>query len=344
MKSLNQAVRVARNLMAQGLTGSDLADGLRPSASVLSSDDKKILASAISREYFILGQAAHDPNLYKTCQAAKVAKQKSTKPEFKILTYKTPMCASCGLNRSGHCGLMGGRLIAGPDDIPERAVHQTADLISSEESLDQDEVKKISMSRSSSTNRLASLHQERIQASSYVDKDSDLKAESHSRVAASILDSAEPENITGRRLRGSSRRLNAEVLGVGSVDESQDSQVIRKAYRIDQMIDHDMIVDIPGDTPVRRSAGVELDSYTEMDIPERVQPLEAVENDPEIQASLFKLSHHASKLLSQGQMHLRSASKIYHRMQDLVDLGAVHTQKTSAISRQLNALGGGLEV
>src|SRR6059058_3422248 len=99
MKPLSQALQVARQLMASGKTGSALADGLRPAVSILSTQEKKKLASRIAREHFILGHAAHDPNLYKNCQAAKVAKDKSENPHFKILTYRTPMCDSCALNR-----------------------------------------------------------------------------------------------------------------------------------------------------------------------------------------------------------------------------------------------------
>src|SRR3954464_9164570 len=105
MNSLKHAIRVARSLLAEGKTGSTLADGLRPVVSLLDGAERERLASVISHEYYILGHAAHDPNLYKTCQAAKVAKEKSQDPHLKILTYKTPMCGSCGLNQRGSCKL-----------------------------------------------------------------------------------------------------------------------------------------------------------------------------------------------------------------------------------------------
>jgi hypothetical protein len=346
MQSLKHAIRVARNLLAEGKTGSHLADGLRPVVSLLNSEEKECLASRISSEYFILGHAAHDPNIYKTCQAAKVAKEKSENPHLKVLTYKTPMCASCGLNRSGHCKLMGGRLIAGPNDIPERAIHQTADLLVSDNAMPEEEARTLASRNANPTDRMASLHSQRIANLNYRDVSRDLQGESGSRIAASIL---EPDTSWAIQPKGSSSfsiKKNAESLGIGPADDPDDSPGSRESQRFAGMVGSDFDIDMPQKFARSRQAQVTLDSSPDFNLPNftSAQVTASPERSLQAQKYLFKLTRYASKLLSQGKVSTRTASKIHHYMDDLMTLGAVPTERTTAIQRQLNALGGSLEL
>jgi hypothetical protein len=346
MNSLKHAIRVARNLLAEGKTGSQLADGLRPVASLLNKEEKDHLASRISNEYFILGHAAHDPNLYKTCQAAKVAKDKSEAPHLKILTYKTPMCASCGLNRSGHCKLMGGRLVAGPNDIPERAIHQTADLLVNDSAISEEDARSLAFKKSNPTDRLASLHHQKIQARSSFDVSQNLRGESGSRIASSIL---EPDTTWEIQPKGSSSfstKKNAESLGIGPADDPDSSPGYQDSERFASMVGSDFDVDMPTKFSRTRQAQVSLESSPDFDMPQfsGAQVMASPERSLQAQKYLFNLTKKASQLLAQGRVSTRTASKIYHYMNDLMSLGAVPTERTTAIQRQLNALGGSLEL
>jgi hypothetical protein len=337
--------------MAQGLTGTELADGLHPVVSALAPEERRQLAHRISREYMILGHAAHDPNLYKTCRAAKEAKDKSDNPHLKILTYKTPMCGSCGLNRQGSCSLMGGKLIDGPHSIPERAVHSTADMLVASQQMDEGEVREIEMGPESPTARMAYLHERRIRASRYVDDppDQDIRAYNQSRRAASILEPGESFDATPlKEFRGSGRRLNAESTDVGVIDDTDDS-ASDDVDRFSSMLDDEMDIDVPADLPRERSSQIDMDSYTETDVPAREKRSSRqassdtdVQND--VQSMLFKVARAASHLLSEGAMTTRRASTIYSKMDELLDHGARHTDKTARIHRQLNSLGGGMEM
>jgi hypothetical protein len=343
MSPFAQAVKVARCLLAEGRTGSDLANGLHPVASVLSSEEKRRLASRISREYLILGHAAHDPNMYKTCQAAKEAKENSKDSNLKILTYKTPMCGSCGFNRNACCGLMGGTLIDGPDAVPEKAVHKTADMLIANRTLRESEARVVEMGQGNPTSRVASLHDRKIKASSFVDEDSGIKARIASRRAAAILEPAEAFEIKPKRLIGPARKVNAEALGIGVVDDDDGGSVTD----LNDMFGSDMHVDVPANIRDDRSVVGMVDPDSEIGVPDFDHTSSEEENQEvhgEIQSSFMRLAGLASRMLSNGVMSTKTASDIYQKMQILQENGAIHTRKTARLERQLDSLGGGLQM
>jgi hypothetical protein len=340
MSPFVQAVKVARQLLSEGRTGADLANGLHPVVSVLSPEEKRKLASRISREYLILGHAAHDPNMYRTCQAAKEAKENSKDSNLKILTYKTPMCGSCGFNRSARCGLMGGTLIDGPNDVPERAVHKTADILIANRTLNESEARTVEMGQGNPTSRVASLHDRKIKATSFVSEDSGIKARIASRRAASILEPAKSFDAKPKRLTGPARKVNAETLGIGVVDDDEDT-----GPDFNNMFGSDMHVDVPASIRDDRSMAGLVDSNSEIDTPDfdRTSSEEDQEVAEEIQASFMRLAGLASRMLSEGAMSTKTASDIYQKMQILQENGATHTSKTARIERQIDALGGGMQ-
>jgi hypothetical protein len=342
MSPFGQALKVARQLLAEGRTGSDLADGLHPAVSVLSPQEKRRLAARISREYLILGHAAHDPNIYKTCQAAKEAKESSQDPNLKILTYRTPMCGSCGFNRNASCGLMGGTLIDGPDNVPEKAVHRTADILIANRTLSESEARTVEMGQGNPTSRVAGLHDRKLKATAFADEDFGVKARMASRRAASILEPAESFEIKPKRLTGPARKVNAEALGIGVVDNDDGGTVTD----LNDMFGSDMHVDVPANIKDDRSIAGMVDQNSEIDTPDfdSTSSEEDQEVEAEIQASFMKLAGLASRMLSEGAMNTRTASKIYQRMQILQENGAVHTRKTARIERQIDALGGGMQL
>ena len=342
MSPFGQALKVARQLLAEGRTESDLADGLHAAVSVLSPQEKRRLAARISREYLILGHAAHDPNMYRTCQAAKEAKESSQNPNLKILTYRTPMCGSCGFNRNASCGLMGGTLIDGPDNVPEKAVHRTADILIANRTLSESEARTVEMGQGNPTSRVAGLHDRKLKATAFADEDFGVKARMASRRAASILEPAESFEIKPKRLTGPARKVNAEALGIGVVDNDDGGTVTD----LNDMFGSDMHVDVPANIKDDRSIAGMVDQNSEIDTPDfdSTSSEEDQEVEAEIQASFMKLAGLASRMLSEGAMNTRTASKIYQRMQILQENGAVHTRKTARIERQIDALGGGMQL
>lgn len=344
MSPFGQALKVARQLLAEGSTGSDLADGLHSVVSVLSPGEKKRLAARISREYLILGHAAHDPNLYKTCQAAKEAKESSKDANLKILTYRTPMCGSCGFNRNARCGLMGGMLIDGPDNVPERAVHKTADILIANRVLGENEARTVEMGEGNPTSRVAGLHDRKIKATAFADEDFSVKGRMASRRAASILEPAESFEARPKRLTGPARKVNAEALGVGVIDNDDEGTVTD----LNDMFGSDMHVDVPANLRDDRSVAGMVDPNSEIDTPDFDRTSSEEDEDKEvqaeIQASFMRLAGLASRMLSEGVMTTRTASDIYHKMQLLQENGAVHTRKTARIERQIDALGGSMQL
>lgn len=346
MSPFVQAVKVARQLLSEGRTGADLANGLHSVASVLSPDEKKRLASRISREYLILGHAAHDPNMYKTCQAAmesKKSKENFQNSNLKILTYRTPMCGSCGFNRNASCGLMGGTLIDGPDNIPEKAVHRTADILIANRILNENEARTVEMGSGNATSRVAELHDRKVKATTFVDKDFDVKGRISSRRVASILEPAESFDAKPKKLIGSARKVNAETLGLGVVDDDEGENI---GPDFNSMFGSEMHVDIPDSIKDNRSVAGMVDANSEIDTPnfDRTSSEEDPEVAAEIQSSFMRLAGLASRMLSEGAVSTRTASDIYQKMQILQENGATHTRKTARIERQLDSLGGGMQI
>mgnify|MGYP000359694663 CR=1 FL=1 len=77
-----QTVKLAREKMQQGLSGSDLVHSIQPLISQLNPTQRKRVASRISKEHHILGKALHDPNLFKNCDQAAAAKKRVASPHL----------------------------------------------------------------------------------------------------------------------------------------------------------------------------------------------------------------------------------------------------------------------
>ena len=112
------------------------------------------------------------------------------------------------------------------------------------------------------------------------------------------------------------------------------------------MFGSDMKVDIPANIKDDRSIAGMVDQNSEIDTPDfdRTSSEEDREVAAEIQASFMKLAGLASRMLSEGAMSTRIASQIYSKMQILKENGAVHTRKTARIERQIDALGGSMQL
>ena len=253
------------------------------------------------------------------------------------------MCGSCGFNRSARCGLMGGTLIDGPNDVPEKAVHKTADILIANRTLGENEARTVEMGQGNPTSRVAGLHDRKLKATTFVEGDAGIKGRIASRRAAAILEPAESFVIKPKRLTGPARKVNAEALGLGVVDEDGEDT----GPDFNSMFGSDMHVDVPANIRDDRSLAGLVDANAEIDVPERTAAAadeDQEEVQAEIQASFLRLAGLASRALSEGAMSTKMASDVYGKMQILQENGAIHTRKTARIERQLDALGGGMQL
>jgi hypothetical protein len=237
---------------------------------------------------------------------------------------------------------MGGTLIDGPDGVPEKAVHKTADILIANRTLQEGEVRAVEMGQGSPTNRVATLHDRKIRTNVFVDDG--VSARMDSRRLASILEPGESFDAKPKRLVGPARKINAEALGVGVVDDDDGDN--DEGVDFNSMFGSDMHVDVPANMRDARSIGGIVDPDSETDVPnfERTSAEEDSEVSAEIQASFVRLAGLASRMLSEGAMTTKSASEIYHKMQMLQENGAQHTGRTARIERQLDSLGGGMQI
>jgi len=158
MKKIKAALRTARALLAKGLLGSDLTEALQETLEVLQPAERAKLAKRLKKEIGILGQIAHDPNIYKNCKVAAIAKKQHPHSHTLIATCRTPMCASCAFNRTGKCSLMGGTLIGSTTDITEKMSNKTAMMLIQDRQLDQQEAVRIASAIIPPSKRVAALH------------------------------------------------------------------------------------------------------------------------------------------------------------------------------------------
>ena len=91
---LKSAIRTARSLMAEGLLGEDLWQGIKHAHPTITPSNQDRLAALLRKEVGFLGHVAHDPNQYPSCKTARLAKERHPRKEGLILTYRTPMCGS----------------------------------------------------------------------------------------------------------------------------------------------------------------------------------------------------------------------------------------------------------
>lgn len=354
MNLYKQAVTYARRLLAAGKVGTELAGELRDLVGALSPQQRRRLAARIDRDYLILGHAAHDPNLYSDCQTAKQAKESSRDPHLKLVTYETPVCASCTFNRKGTCGLMGGRLVAGPRSIPEVVVQRTADLLTATGAVSARVGARVAAARQPADVRLVRLHAQRLAHSVARERDqvADARGQAQTRRVQAMLDPADqgvklvPKGLTGPR-----RVRNGEALGLGVtvVRSRHDRSAAVQATGMEAVFDRGgMEVELPVDVRAGRQAGCELDSYTETDVPDRAatrnQARVSTEGGITAQRGLERALRQASRLLAAGQISTQRAARFQEVCEQFLVTGAQHTRRTAAIQRQLEMLSGGLEL
>jgi hypothetical protein len=173
-----------------------------------------------------------------------------------------------------------------------------------------------------------------------------MRGEAGARIAASIL---EPDTDWEIQPKGSSSfsvKKNAESLGVGPADDPDGSSGYQDSERFASMVGSEFDIDVPLKVSRTRQAQASIDPSPDFDLPQfsGAQITATPERSLQAQKYLFKLTKQASKLLAQGRVTTRTASRIYHYMDDLMALGAVPTERTTSIQRQLSALGGHLEL
>jgi hypothetical protein len=349
MSQLGQALKVARQRMASGLTGRDLKESLQDVFSQLNSVESIRLANRIAKEEYFLGQAAHDPNLYANCNMARKAKQISANKNLMVLTYKTPVCASCTYNRQGNCGLMGGKLIAGPDDTPEIAVQRTGDILSSEGHLSSISAGRLaSRTDVSPTVRLQTMHKKRL--GGFSKNEPNVSAQIQARRIASILEPGDGETTRGKNLDAPSSRkaANTEKYQLESPDITSDRTASQRVSFYESIMKSpDLNVISKPEPGISRSRKAEVDPYgSTMSLPrESKRENKDIEEDNALQAqtALQNLTLRSSRLLAKGQMTSTLATKIIDRIQVMEDFGARHSSRSEAVKRQLSALSGGLE-
>lgn len=351
MSQLGQALRVARQRMASGLTGGELRESLRDVFSQLDPVAVTKLAKRIAKEEFFLGQAAHDPNLYKNCHEARQAKKVSANQNLMVLTYKTSLCASCGYNRKGNCGLMGGKLINSAEDAPEIAVQRTGDIMAAEGEMPVGYATKVaSRNDVSPLIRLQTMHKKRLGGFQKDTSSTDIPAQIKARRVAAILDPAENNAVKGKNLRAPSARKasNSEDFEIEAPELTANRTASRQVSIFENMMQSPDITVRSRPAPGRQtSRQAEIDPYgSSMTLAhEDKQASQDVDEDHEeqAQAALHSLSLKSSRLLAQGKMTATLATKLAERIQTMEDFGARHSTRTARVKTQLLALSGGLE-
>lgn len=351
MNIFRQVYKIARDRMADGLTGRDLKASLREVVAQLTQAEQQILQGRIAKEEYFLGKAGWDPNQFKNCREAKSKKVSSPNSKFLILTYRTPICGSCGLNRSGNCALMGGKLISGPGQTPEAAVHRTADIMALEGELTHSRsASVVNLSEKTPALRIKALHYARKKASKRVfSAKSTLMTEIRAIRLASIMDSVDPAPVRAKVLTGSSRASNAEGVQIASPNVSTDRVGAVKANRWAKMMESSSLtVRAKARAPKVKSASAEIPSAPYVDVPTRegrkANRALNEEHSDQAQSALHLISRKASQLLAEGQITTALAERIVDRMSTLENFGATHTPRTASIRRQLGALTGALEL
>jgi hypothetical protein len=188
MNRAKAAIRTARALLAKGFLGQVLTEGIQETHPALTVEERKRVARIVQQEVGILGQAAHDPNQYTSCRKAAQAKEAHPHPHTLIMTYRTPMCASCSFNRKGRCNLMGGMLIEGAKEVPEEAVPRTAKLLVADELLSEVEAGRIVKAKLTPSKRVAGMHLRKELP--VINTTTDTLAQAESRRVASMMDNS----------------------------------------------------------------------------------------------------------------------------------------------------------
>jgi len=349
-KSTRAAIRTARSLMAKGMLGAQLQQALQEAHPAMTPNQRTIVGSAIRKEVGVLGQVAHDPNLYQNCRQASVAKEQHPSNHTLIATYTTPMCATCDYNRKGSCSLMGGTLIAGAEGIDDRIVDRTASILVEEKQLTSQEANRITAAPLPPGKRAAALHLRR--SLPMYDEASDRRAQQDSRRISSMMQNDTQVEIRPARTVGPRVARNIEDRDLESALDTQpgDERVSKRAASYNRVLQSpSMEIEIPGEpTPHRRD--VRLAANTVFDVPlmdSGSHPDQAeVENDSRnvVQSSHDKLIRAASRLMASGSMTMSKAGEFITQLDALQEHGAVSSRRASRITTQLSALVGALEM
>lgn len=346
---LKPAIRTARSLLASGMMGSELWHQIQQAHPHLTPDSKNRLAAYLRREVGFLGQVAHNPNLYPTCKTARIAKERHPRKEGLILTYRTPMCGSCTANKEGRCALMGGRLVAGPEETPETAVVRTANRLVNQETLSREEANRIAKAKAPAGQRVAALS---ILATQRVeDPNKDIAAVQGSRQAASILDPAgNSMEIPPQARKGPGRVANSDQLVGEAFDfHAGDEKVSQGACRVASLLNPSEIpVEVP-DSGAAPRTDVQMDPFATFTVPKRergTRSASAVAEESVDQAhqAYNQYARLARKLLSSGHMTTEIAARLYGRMDELKQFGVVPNERQARVARQVGALAGHLEM
>jgi len=349
MKKVRSALRTARSLMAQGILGSDLWQGVLDAHSNLTTKERKKLFAAVKKEVGVLGQVLHNPNLYRDCRTAKTAKENHPQPHALLLTQRTPMCASCSFNRQGRCALMGGRLATGPTDVTEEIVIKTAHLLAAEGQLPKSETAKIAKASLPAHKRVAALNLRKVTAISTPESDTKDRARSR-RIAAMMDQNGVSLDVDPARKIGSGRAKNAENVDANALFAEQpgDKKIAKKARRVAKRLQQgETRADLGDASPLRQD--IRLANVGCFDIPVFENGRNATvdvneEHMNHAQHSHDKLVDLSSRLMRAGRMTAAAAEKIGHRLEELRQYGALPTDRQARIARQLYAMSGGLEL
>lgn len=352
MDRARAAIRTARALMAKGLQGPDLAEALASSHPALTDGEKTKIAKAIRKEAGILGQVAHDPNQYRSCRQACSAKEQHPHSHTLLATYRTPMCGTCSLRRGSQCGLMGGTLIAGPEEINDKMVARTAALLVQDNQLDKSQAKRIALAQIPAAKRVGAMHLQKITRNPSSQEDA--KAVSASRTAAAMLDNKDqtltvnPSKLVGpaKIKNGERTAFRTENMDILPGDSNTEKRVRRTASVLAAM---PMQIELPGEAHNQARQDIKLASRSVFDAPQVEARKVRASGDVEeyinqVQTKFNRHASLASKVLANGQMDLETATRFATSMDTLIQNGAVASKRDRQILQQLEALSGGLEM
>lgn len=351
-----QACSKARKLMATGLFGTDLKREIVALCDdfQLNPSEREAMRKRLAAEYGILGQAVHDPNLYANCSTAKKAKQLHPQASTLLAVYETPQCETCSFRRASTCGLMGGKILANPNEISDKIAQRTADVLIQDGAIQSDDARKVMASQPSPRRRVAALHKARMVER--VDETAQVAAIAASRQAAAILDvgnkpsrmRATPKNITGpgRSVNAESRDAVVDMRdGAGSRTARREGKVFAQTAG-GMFLTSPMVVEMPihmrDKTPYPTVA-----SEQHMTIPgkEKTRTRVAADEEHAMQAQhgFNKLMRRASALMAQGGMTTDRAARFMARAEAFQGVGVTASETESRLLDQLSALTGGLE-
>jgi len=360
-RQAKEVIASARSLMASGLLGKDLWGSLTETYPNLRKNVATKVKAAIRKEIGILGQAAHDPNMFKNCREATDAKKRTAAPELMVLTYRTPVCGSCSFNKAGSCGLMGGKLIASPEDISEESVRKTASLMMAENADHAQEIKNLVKAEASPKRRVAGLHLMKLKPR----EDStatDAADVQRSRTVASIMDQKGME-IT---IQPAKRHATPKIRNADQREQDQtnllpgDRVASRRVAKLGNLFHQETLnitenektgrrvaaQKVLGDLQIsERKNGRGLTANATFDVPMERAPKSKVIAEHQDQADevYHKIVTRTASLLSKGNLTEAQAGQIKDRLDTLSQHGARRSRVGRKIERILSVMTGGIE-